>query len=94
VFRYQAKAPTAERPRLDDGTAHPTVKPLGLMCWLARLITPPGGTILDLFAGTGVTAEASIIEGFRCILIEADPASAELIRIRLSKPIQPVMFAL
>jgi hypothetical protein len=93
VFRYQAKAPTAERPRLDDGTAHPTVKPLGLMCWLARLITPPGGTILDLFAGTGVTAEAAIIEGFRCILIEADPASAELIRIRLRKDIQPAMFA-
>jgi site-specific DNA-methyltransferase (adenine-specific) len=93
VFRYQAKAPAAERPRLDDGTAHPTVKPLGLMCWLARLITPPGGTILDLFAGTGVTAEAAIIEGFRCILIEADPASAELIRIRLRKDIQPAMFA-
>jgi site-specific DNA-methyltransferase (adenine-specific) len=63
------------------------------MCWLARLITPPGGTFLDLFAGTGVTAEASIIEGFRCILIEADPASAELIRIRLRKDIQPAMFA-
>jgi hypothetical protein len=93
VFRYQAKAPAAERPRLDDGTAHPTVKPLGLMCWLARLITPPGGTILDLFAGTGVTAEAAIIEGFRCILIEADPASAELIRVRLRKDIQPAMFA-
>jgi site-specific DNA-methyltransferase (adenine-specific) len=93
TFRYQAKAPAAERPRLDDGTAHPTVKPLGLICWLARLITPPGGTILDLFAGTGVTAEAAIIEGFRCILIEADPASAELIRIRLRKDIQPAMFA-
>jgi site-specific DNA-methyltransferase (adenine-specific) len=93
VFRYQAKAPASERPRLDDGTAHETVKPLGLMTWLVRLITPPGGTVLDLFAGSGPVAEACIIEGFRCVLIEQDPKSAALIRKRLGKPIQPVMFA-
>jgi hypothetical protein len=94
VFRYQAKAPASERPRLEDGTAHETVKPLGLMAWLVRLITPPGGTVLDLFAGSGPVAEACIIEGFRCVLIEQDPKSAELIRKRLGKPIQPVMFGL
>ena len=94
TFRYQAKAPTSERPRLDDGTAHETVKPLGLMRWLVRLITPPGGTVLDLFAGSGPTAEACIIEGFRCVLIEQDPKSAELIKTRLSKPIQPTLFGL
>jgi site-specific DNA-methyltransferase (adenine-specific) len=93
VFRYQAKAPASERPRLEDGTAHETVKPLGLMTWLVRLITPPGGTVLDLFAGSGPVAEACIIEGFRCVLIEQDPKSAALIRKRLGKPIQPVMFA-
>jgi hypothetical protein len=93
TFRYQAKAPSRERPRGEDGSAHPTVKSLPLMQWLCRLITPPGGTVLDLFAGSGSTAEAAIIEGFRCILIEADPASAELIRIRLRKDIQPAMFA-
>ena len=92
VFRYEAKAPPSERPRLADGTAHETVKPLELMCWLVRLVTPPGGTVLDLFAGSGPTAEACIIEGFRCILIEQDPKSAELIKTRLRKPIQPVMF--
>ena len=94
TFRYQAKAPASERPRLDDGTAHETVKSLGIMSWLVRLITPPGGTVLDLFAGSGPTAEVCIVEGFRCILIEKDPRSAELIKTRLSKPIQPAMFGL
>jgi hypothetical protein len=91
VFRYEAKAPASERPRLADGTAWPTVKPLGLMRWLIRLITPPDGLVLDCFAGSGATAEAAVIEGFRCLLIERDPDAAELIRTRLSKPIQPTL---
>ena len=94
TFRYQAKAPSSERPRLEDGTAHETVKPLGLISWLVRLITPPRGTVLDLFAGSGPVAEACIVEGFSCVLIEQDPKSAELIKTRLSKPIQPVMFGM
>jgi hypothetical protein len=92
VFRYEAKAGAAERPRGEDGTAHPTVKPVGLMAWLVRLVTPPGGTVLDPFGGSGTTAEACIVEGFRCVLVEKDPAYAELIRTRLRKPIQPAMF--
>ena len=92
TFKYQAKAPERERPRLEDGSAHETVKPLGLIIWLIKLITPPGGTVLDLFAGSGPVGEAAIIEGFRCVLIDQDPKSAELIKTRLSKPIQPVMF--
>jgi site-specific DNA-methyltransferase (adenine-specific) len=92
VFRYQAKATSAERPRLADGTAHPTVKPRPLMEWLVRLITRPGGVVLDLFAGSGPTAEACIIHGFRCVLIEQDETSCELIRERLRKPIQPDLF--
>lgn len=92
VFRYEAKAGTAERPRLPDGTAHPTVKPVDLMCWLVRLVTPPDGLVLDPFAGSGTTAEACIIENFRCVLVERDPKSAELIRQRLRKPIQPGLF--
>lgn len=92
VFRYQAKAPASERPRLEDGTAHETVKPLGLISWLIRLITPPGGTVLDMFAGSGPVSEAAIVEGFRCVLIEQDAKSAALIRKRLSKPIQPLLF--
>jgi hypothetical protein len=94
VFRYQAKAKASERPRLEDGTGHETVKPLELIRWLCRLVTPPGGTVLDLFAGSGPVGEACIIEGFRCVLIDEDPKSARLIRKRLGKPIQPVMFGL
>ena len=76
VFRYEAKAASTERPRLEDGTSWPTVKPVALPSWLIRLITPPGGTVLDLFAGTGPTAEACIIEGFKCVLVEKDPVAA------------------
>lgn len=89
VFRYEAKAPASERPKLDDGTAHATVKPLDLMRWLVRLVTPPGGVVLDPFAGSGTTGEACVIEGFRSVLIELDPKYAELIKRRLSKPLQP-----
>jgi hypothetical protein len=69
AFRYQAKAPTRERPKV-NGEAHPTVKPLDLMRWLVRLVTPPGGVVLDPFAGSGTTGEACAHEGLRAILIE------------------------
>jgi hypothetical protein len=85
LFLYQPKAPRSERLTLPDGTAHPTVKPLALMRWLVRLACPPGGTILDLFAGTGTTGEAASLEGARCILIEQDPAYAQLAIQRLSR---------
>jgi DNA modification methylase len=94
VFRYEAKAAASERPRLKDGTAWATVKPVDLMAWLVRLVTPPGGTVLDPFAGSGTTAEGCIVEGFRCVLVEKDPVAAELIKTRLRKPIQPAMFGL
>lgn len=87
VFRYEAKAPAVERPR-DGEVAHPTVKPLDLMRWLVRLVTPPGGTVLEPFAGSGTTAEACVIEGFRCIAIEREADYLPLIVARLSKPIQ------
>lgn len=91
TFRYEAKADSAERPRV-GGVAHPTVKPLDLMRWLVRLVTPPGGTVLEPFAGSGTTAEACVIEGFRCIAIEREAAYLPLIVQRLSKPIQPDLF--
>jgi site-specific DNA-methyltransferase (adenine-specific) len=68
-FFYTAKADQHDR----IGTGHPTVKPLDLMQWLARTLTPPGGTILDLFAGSGTTGEAAYREGFNAILIEREP---------------------
>ena len=93
VFRYEAKASSKERPRLSDGTAWPTVKPLDLMRWLVRLVTPPGGIVLDPFAGSGTTGQACALEALRCVLIERDPVAAELTRVRLSKPVQPCLSA-
>jgi hypothetical protein len=67
---YTAKATRAER----QGVTHPTVKPLDLMAYLCRLVTPPGGTVLDPFMGSGTTIKAAIGEGFNAIGIERDPA--------------------
>ncbi|UXE03958.1 DNA methylase [Mycobacterium phage Phalconet] len=92
VFRYEAKAPGAERPSYvnEDGAkvAHNTVKPLDLMRWLVRLVTPPNGVVLDPFAGSGTTAEACIHEHKRCITIEREADYLPLIVARLSKPIE------
>ncbi|AHB31837.1 DNA methyltransferase [Mycobacterium phage HanShotFirst] len=89
VFKYQAKAPTKERPSYvnEDGTkvAHSTVKPLTLMRWLARLVCPPGGVILDPFAGSGTTVEACLLEGFDCIAIENEADYIPLIEHRISR---------
>jgi DNA modification methylase len=65
------------------------VKPLGLMRWLVRLVTPPGGVVLDPFAGSGTTAEAAILEGFRCITIEREAEYLPLILARIERQ-QPV----
>ena len=67
------------------------MKPLDLMRWLVRLVTPAGGLVLDPFAGSGTTAEACALEGFRCIAIERDEAYLPLIDARLSKPLQPAL---
>jgi site-specific DNA-methyltransferase (adenine-specific) len=69
-FFYTAKATRAER----QGCTHPTVKPLDLMAYLCRLVTPPSGTVLDPFMGSGTTIKAALSEGFNAIGIERDPA--------------------
>jgi hypothetical protein len=51
---------------------HPTVKPISLCRWMVRLVTPPGGTVLDPFAGSGTTLVAATVEGFDSIGIEQD----------------------
>lgn len=86
AFRYEAKASSAERPKV-DGVQHPTVKPLDLMRWLVRLVAPQGATILEPFAGSGTTIEACIAEGMRCIAIEREEQYLPLILDRISKPI-------
>lgn len=92
VFRYESKAPASERPRLPDGTSWPTVKPVAIMQWLIRLVTPPGGVVLDPFCGTGTTGQAAMIEGFNAILVDKDPQAIALTRVRLAKPVQPLLF--
>jgi DNA modification methylase len=67
-FFYSPKADSSDR----LGSRHPTVKPVDLMQWLVRLVTPKGGTCLDPFAGTGTTGEACWREGMRAILIERE----------------------
>lgn len=89
VFRYEAKAPTSERPKV-DGVAHPTVKPLDLMRWLVRLVTPPGGTVLEPFAGSGTTVEACVVERVRCIAIEKTDAYLPLTVARVHRRRDPV----
>jgi hypothetical protein len=84
TFRYESKAPKRERPVV-DGVAHPTVKPLGLMRWLVRLVTPPGGVVLDPFAGSGTTLEAAKLEGFAAVGIEREAEYLPLIDARLTR---------
>lgn len=93
VFRYEAKAPTSERPNA-DGVQHPTVKPLDLMRWLVRLVTPAGAVVLEPFAGSGTTAEACVLEDRRCIAIEREAEYLPLIVSRLRKPVQQGLFGL
>jgi site-specific DNA-methyltransferase (adenine-specific) len=81
------------RPHTADGyeyhrdprrNGHPTVKPTALMRYLVRLITPPGGTVLDPFMGSGSTGKGAILEGFRFIGIEQDAEYCEIARRRLA----------
>jgi site-specific DNA-methyltransferase (adenine-specific) len=63
---------------------HPTIKPLALMRWLCRLVTPPGGFILDPFAGSGTTGCAAALEGFHFAGVELDPVHARLAADRIA----------
>lgn len=74
----------AKAKRDEHGSSHPSVKPVSLMEELCELACPPGGRILDPFAGTGTTGLAAQRCGFDCTLIERDPAMEEVIRRRLA----------
>jgi site-specific DNA-methyltransferase (adenine-specific) len=64
--------------------SHPTVKPTALMSYLCRLVTPPGGVVLDPFMGSGSTGKAAILEGFSFIGIERESEYVEIARARLA----------
>jgi len=63
---------------------HPTVKPLALLRWLARLVTPADGLVLDPFAGTASIAVACLQEGFRSLSLEQDPTYHRIAAERLA----------
>lgn len=67
-----------------DRNNHPTVKPHELMRYLCRLITPPGGTVLDPFCGSGSTGKAAVAEGFNFIGCELDPDYCNIARERIA----------
>lgn len=83
-FFYRAKASKADR---GPGNDHPTVKPRALMRYLCRLITPPGGVTLDLFAGSGSTGLGALDEGFRPLLIEEDEHSFNIACGRIAQAV-------
>jgi len=66
---------------------HPTVKPVALMTYLCRLITPPGGIVLDPFMGSGSTGKAAILEDFRFIGIEREAEYIEIARARIQEAV-------
>jgi site-specific DNA-methyltransferase (adenine-specific) len=71
---------------------HPTVKPVALMGWLARLLTPPSGLVLDPFAGSGTTILGAMREGFDVVAFELDPVYAATARARADADIRGGLF--
>jgi site-specific DNA-methyltransferase (adenine-specific) len=83
-FFYTAKASRKEREAGCTGNAHPTVKPIVLMRHLVRLVTPPGGVVLDPFMGSGTTGIACLYEGVRFVGIEREAEYMTIARARLA----------
>jgi len=75
----QSRGPCA--PRANN---HPTVKPTDLMRYLCRLVTPPNGTVLDPFMGSGSTGKAAMLEGFNFIGIEREAEYIEIAKARIN----------
>lgn len=90
VDRVEGSAGT-QNPRAGAGrtakqvrNAHPTVKPVRLMRWLCRLVTPPGGLVVDPFAGSGTTGIAALLEGFQFVGAEMTPEYADIAEARIA----------
>lgn len=84
-----------KNPNNPAANVHPTVKPIALMRWLCRLVTPPGGTILDPFTGSGTTGCAAVLEDFDFVGIEREAEYVALAEARISHwAAQPKQLAL
>jgi site-specific DNA-methyltransferase (adenine-specific) len=81
-FFYTAKASRDDR---SNGNTHPTVKPTDLMRYLCRLVTPPGGIVLDPFMGSGSTGKAAMLEGFEFIGIEREASYHAIAEQRIGR---------
>ena len=80
---WERRAPE-KNPNHPRANIHPTVKPTDLMAYLCRLVTPPGGLVLDPFMGSGSTGKAAMREGFRFIGCELSPEYMEIARARIA----------
>lgn len=78
-----AKRLNRERPEVMRRNTHPTVKPVDLMRYLCRLITPPGGVILDPFMGSGSTGKAAMLEFFEFVGIDLTPEYYRIAEARI-----------
>jgi site-specific DNA-methyltransferase (adenine-specific) len=74
--------------------SHPTVKPTDLMRYLCRLVTPPGGVVLDPFMGSGSTGKAAMLEGFGFIGIEREADYVKIARARINAATPPLLQAM
>ena len=85
-FFYQAKASRAERNAGmgDAANGHPTIKPIALMRYLVRLVTPPNGIVLDPFGGSGSTACGAVMEGMQFVTIEREAEYIPIIEARVA----------
>ncbi|MFU3535391.1 DNA-methyltransferase [Pseudomonas aeruginosa] len=75
------------------GNHHPTVKPTDLMAYLVRLVTPPGGKVLDPFTGSGSTGKAAVREGFEFVGIEREPPYLAIAEARIAHELERVTAA-
>ncbi len=92
-YSWEGEIARGRKPRdAKRRNTHPTVKPVDLMRWLCRLITPPGGTVLDCFAGSGSTALACLAESFGFLGIEREAEYVEIARRRIAG-VQGPLFA-
>jgi site-specific DNA-methyltransferase (adenine-specific) len=86
-FFYCPKASNADR---EEGNTHPTVKPTDLMRYLCRLVTPTDGLVLDPFMGSGSTGKGALLEGFRFVGIDLDPAHVAIAEARCQFAVETV----
>ena len=85
---------TRGRPIPTKSNIHPTVKPTDLMRYLCRMVTPPGGIVLDPFTGSGSTGRGAVLEGFRFIGCEMDADYVKIAKARIlaaEKAYQPCL---